>query len=77
MYKDGARVDDTTNNSGTYVAMEAGATVVGVGQARNSSSPLLPFDGSIALIAVAAREISPEEMWTIKELCDGYFGLNL
>ena len=35
------------------------------------------FDGKIALTAVAAKALSRDEVWALKEAMNGYYGLAL
>lgn len=75
VYVDGANQSITRGSSGSYVAMENTAALVHLG-ARYATKQQF-FDGPIALVAVTAMELSPDEMWAIKALCNGYFGLDL
>ncbi|MDA1035271.1 MAG: hypothetical protein O3B65_00135 [Chloroflexi bacterium] len=79
IYLNGARVDDTDVNSGSYIAMENGTALVTIGNNNGGASGAAQsfVNGELALVAVTAREISPDEIWEIKELCNGYFGLDL
>lgn len=75
IYKDAARVDDTDNVGGTYVAMENTAALVHIGAWYTTKAEF--FDGSLALVAVTAKQLSAAEVWAIKELVNGYYGLSL
>ena len=35
------------------------------------------FDGSMAFVAVVAKELSPDEVWSVKSLANSFFGLSL
>ena len=76
IYLNGVRVDDTSNTSAGYVAMENGTQAVGLG--FNPAGALSHyFDGAMALVALTAKCLLPQEAWALKEHCDGYFGLSL
>ena len=77
LYLDGARVDDTDDNSGTYTAMENGSEVVAVGYRQAAGVKENYFDGKMALVGMAAKELAHEEAWALKEAVNGYFGLSL
>ncbi len=74
---DGARLDDTDRNSGTYTAMEDSATKPTVAFHVGASADEEFFDGKLALVAITAKALTIHEMWAVKELVNGYFGLNL
>lgn len=65
----------TTDSGGTYTAMENGTSVLGIGAGTSSAS--LPFQGDIAMIALCAGALTADQMWQIKQLVNGYFGLSL
>ena len=75
VYKDAALVDDTDDSSGTYEAMENTAALVHIG-ARYATKQRF-FDGSMALAFVTARVLGTDDLWTLKELANSYFGLSL
>lgn len=75
IYVDGTNRSIIRGGSGTYVAMENTAALTHIGARYTTKQQF--FDGSIALVAITASELSPDEMWAIKELCNGYFGLDL
>ena len=78
VYKDAARVDDTDNNSGTYTAVENEGAVPALGYSLNSGGTKINFfDGSMALAALAAKELGQDEVWAVKELVNAHFGLSL
>ncbi|MEE8517929.1 MAG: hypothetical protein V3S98_02255, partial [Dehalococcoidia bacterium] len=74
---DGARLDDTDRNSGTYTAMEDSATKPTVAFHIGAGADEEFFDGKLALVAITAKALTIHEMWAVKELVNGYFGLNL
>ncbi len=77
VYLDGARVDDTDDNSGTYTAMENGAEVVAVGYRQAAGVKENHFDGKMALAGIVGKTLSEDEVWSLKEAVNGYFGLSL
>lgn len=77
IYVDAVRVDDTNNSSGAYTSMENTAQEIQLGFQTGASGVVNFFDGSMALVAVTKKQISPDEVWAIKELCNGYFNLDL
>lgn len=77
IYLNGARVDDTDSNSGTYEAMENGATKVLVAHRIGASANEHFWDGRIALWGVVGKAMSQDEVWALKEASNGYFGLSL
>ena len=77
IYLDGSRVDDTDNNSGTYVAMENTAQEVQLGFYTGASAATNYFDGKMAFVGMTGKELTQQEVWTLKEAVNGYFGLSL
>ena len=78
IYLDAARVDDTGTSSGTYIAMENGPSLIGIGKAHTGAGAGTTFwDGGIALAALTAKALTPDEVWALKELVNCYFGLSL
>ena len=75
IYKDAANRTLTDDSSGTYTAMENTAALVHVGARYDTKERFL--DGSIALVAVTAKELGASDMWAVKELVNSYFGLSL
>lgn len=76
IYKNGALVDDGTGGTtGTYTAMEDTASLVRIGM--RYSTPARFYNGKMALAAVVGKELSIDEVWTIKELINSYYGLSL
>ncbi len=78
LYVDGARTDDTDDSSGTYTAMENTASLLRIG-ARESTGGAAEnhWEGSMSLIAITAKQLAADEVWSIKEMTNAYFGLSL
>ena len=74
LYKDATRVDDTDVNSGTYTAMENGTHVVSIGDRADNADF---FNGKMALAFICAKSLTIDDIWAVKEACNGYFGLSL
>ena len=74
-FTDGVKRTVTPSQSGTYTAMENTAGILSIAARYSTKQDF--FNGSIALVAVAARELTPDEMWAGKEIVNGYFGLDL
>ena len=77
IYLDGARVDDTDDNSGAYVAMENGSEVLALGYRQAAGVKENFFDGKLGLAGIVGKALSQEEVWSVKEAVNGYFGLSL
>ena len=74
LYYDGVRAEDSAGDIGSYVSMKVHAQTVLSLASRTTHAP---FEGSIALSGIVGKEISDDEAWVLKELVNGYFGLNL
>ena len=77
VYLDGARVDDTDDNAGTYTAMENGSEVVALGYRQAAGAKENYFDGKVGLAGIVASDLNQEEVWALREAVNGYFGLSL
>ena len=80
VYVDASRLDDANVTSGTYVAMETLATVVNLATMKDTgATPATSgeFDGKIALAAVIARQLQPDNIWAVKELLNAFYDLEL
>ncbi|MDP2662623.1 MAG: LamG-like jellyroll fold domain-containing protein [Dehalococcoidia bacterium] len=75
LYKDGLGVLTARTGGGTYVAMENTAALVHLG-ARYTTKEFF-FDGSMAFVALVARQVNADEQWAIAKLCESYYGLSL
>lgn len=73
IYKDGVEVDDTDDSSGTYTAMENTAALVHIGARYTTKEQF--FDGRIALLAVCGKQLSIDEVWSLREAVNSWFGL--
>ena len=80
VYVDGAVLDDADDSTGTYVAMENGATVTNIGATLSAASGPVAEEfwaGDMGFIALTAKELSIEDIWAIKALVNSYFDLSL
>ena len=75
IYVNAARVDDTDQSSGTYKAMENTIGAVNIGARYTTKARF--FDGSIAFVFITAGVLGTDDVWTVKELANSYFGLSL
>ena len=80
IYRDAVALDDADASSGTYVAMENTAAVLSIG--HNLSAAATPvaenfWDGDMALIGIARKALSVEELWLMKSLINSYFDMAL
>lgn len=73
LYQGTTRVDTTSDGAGTYVAMENSAAVLSICSRFTTKAQF--FEGDFYLAAVTAKELSLDDISTIEELCNGYFGL--
>ena len=78
IYVDAALVDDADSVSGSYTAMENLGVVTGLAHKLDTSGAAANFfDGKMALVALVAKELSPDEVWAVKSLANSFFGLSL
>ena len=78
LYSAGSRLDDADSNNLTYTAMESTACPVRLGSSQGAEADRADFfKGSMALAALTGKTLSPDEVWTLGTLCNGYFGLSL
>lgn len=75
IYLNGISTGDTNVATNAFVAMEAGASKVQV--AHHYATPALFWDGSIAFIAIYAKELNADDQWYLKQLVNSFFDLNL
>lgn len=73
LYQDGLAVASTATNQATYVAMENLGGVVGLG--TRASVAAIPFQGSMAMVAIVAKALSASEMWASYQLNKWFFGI--
>lgn len=70
--------DDNDVSTGTYVAMENTATVLQVGYDLDTTpADANLWNGDVGFVALCAKELTVDEMWRIKELVNGFYGLTL
>lgn len=74
-YVNGLAVASTATNSGTYVATENLAAPVEIGSDTTHTANF--FQGQMALLAVVAGALSASQMWSLKRLCNAFYGLSL
>lgn len=77
LLENAARVDNGSDDSGTYVAMENGTELMALGYRQAAGVKENFLAGAMALAGVVGKELQIEELWELKELCNGYFGLSL
>lgn len=74
IYQDAARVDDGTGGStGTYTAMENGASLVRLGNRYTTSERF--YNGKMALAAIVGRELDIDDNWALKTLVKAFYDL--
>lgn len=78
IFKNGVRVDDTSNSSGTYVAMENSATkpMLGANIVAGGSAGSF-WAGGMALVGQCAKQLLVHDAEALTQLCNGYFDLEL
>lgn len=76
LYSAAAAIDDTDDNSGTYVAMENSVTV-GRLYSSGSGTPVEFFSGTGFCTVVVAKELTRDELWALKALGNAYYDLTL
>ena len=80
IFVNGAELDDANSSSGNYVAMENLGGVLSVGHSLSAlATPVAErfWDGDMALIGLCRKELTEDEIWSIKELLNGFFDLSL
>ena len=77
IYLNAVRVDDTSNNSGSYAAMENTAQEVQLGFYTGASGPASFWNGKLAFVALTGKALSPDENHVIKELINAVADLSL
>jgi hypothetical protein len=76
LYKDGAVVDDGAGGTtGTYTAMQNSGSLVRIGCRYTTNERF--YNGNMALLGVARKALSIDEVNIIKNLCNGFFDLTL
>tara|TARA_Y100000310_G_scaffold323883_1_gene384948 strand:- start:7873 stop:8640 length:768 start_codon:yes stop_codon:yes gene_type:complete len=77
---DGVVLDDADSASGTYVAMENTTAVLSIAHNLSAaSSPVAEgfWGGDMALIGIARKAMSVEELWAVKSRLNAYYNLSL
>jgi len=77
VYVDAVRLDDTDQNSGTYVAMENTASLVRVGFEQGTSAGQSFLDGKMASWGIIGKALSQNEVWRLKEVVNLYYQISL
>ena len=72
VYLQGVVVDDTTDDSGTYVGMDNGAALVTIG-VRNIGSLEQYFGGTIGFVAIFRKELTAEENARIVSIVNKFY----
>lgn len=75
IYIDGVQLDDTDYDNGVYVAMEAVTANLMVGALKNAAVYSEYYDGKMTWIGVAAKELSPDEVWSLTQRLKGVLGI--
>lgn len=76
IYKNAAVVDDGTGGTtGSYTAMEDTASLVRLGCRYTTQERF--YNGNKALTAIVAKELTPDELWAIKEMLNGLLDASL
>ena len=73
LYQDGAVIASTATNNPSYVAMENLTAPVEIGSQENHTAAF--YDGTLALVAVAAKALTASDHAAIYDICRRYFGL--
>lgn len=60
----------TSDVAGTYTAMEAGTSVLGIGSGTGAAS--IPFEGDYGLFEIGSGVLTPEAVWQAHKLIAGY-----
>jgi hypothetical protein len=75
IYIDGVQLDDADYDNGVYVAMEAVTSNLMVGALKNAAAYSEYYDGKMTWIGVAAKELSPDEVWSLTQRLKGVLGI--
>jgi hypothetical protein len=75
IYIDGVQLDDADYDNGVYVAMEAVTANLMVGALKNAAVYSEYYDGKMTWIGVAAKELSPDEVWSLTQRLKGVLGI--
>ena len=75
IYIDGVQLDDADYTDAGYVAMEAINTNLMIGALKNAAAYSEYFDGKMTWIGIAAKELSPDEVWSLTQRLKGVLGI--
>ena len=75
LYIDGVQLDDADYDNGVYVAMEAVTANLMVGALKNAAAYSEYYDGKMTWIGIAAKELSPDEVWSLTQRLKGVLGI--
>lgn len=75
LYLDATRETETLSDSGTYVAMQAGATPIMLGAADDTAAPTIEMDGRIALPFICGKELSSANVASLYGIGQKLLGL--
>ncbi len=75
LYLDGVGETEALTDSGTYVAMQAGATPVMLGAADDTAGPTIEMDGRIALPFICGKELSAANVASLYGIGQKLLGL--
>ena len=70
---DAVAVAGTASLSGTYVAMENLGATFDIGQRQGAAQ----LSGSLEFVLVCAKQLSIDDLWSIKALCNAFYDLAL
>lgn len=73
LYQNGALIASTATNNASYVAMENLTVTLDIGTVNSHSA--FWFSGSIAMVALCARNLTAADHAAIYALCRRYFGI--
>ena len=76
-WTDAVQVDDTTDNLGTYVAMEDVSGKLRLGSVAATVAASQFFYGSMACVGLTGRLLTTDDWWEMKKLCNSFYGLSL
>lgn len=76
-WTDAVQVDDTNDNSGTYVAMEDVSGKLRLGSLAATAAVSAFYYGSMACVGLTGRLLTTDDWWEMKKLVNGFHGLTL
>jgi len=75
IYIDGVQLDDADYTDAGYVAMEAVSANLTIGALKNAAAYSEYYDGKMTWIGIAAKELSPDEVWSLTQRLKGVLGI--